>query len=46
MFGDELDEVGSTVTLKYAALDGKQWPAAGAVRIQAGVDNASLVQVG
>ena len=46
LFGDELDETGSTVTLKYAALDGKQWPAAGAVRIQARVDNASLVQVG
>jgi hypothetical protein len=46
LFGDELDQTGSTVTLKYAALDGKQWPAAGAVRIQANVDNASLVQVG
>ena len=46
LFGDELDATGSLVTLKYAALDGQQWPVAGAVRIQAGVDNASLVQVG
>jgi hypothetical protein len=46
LFGDELDQTGSTVTLKYALLDGKQWPAGGAVRVQAHVDNASLVQVG
>jgi hypothetical protein len=47
LFGDELDQGSSTVTLKYAALaGGTTWPAAGAVRIHENVDNSWLIPVG
>jgi hypothetical protein len=46
VFGDELDVGTSAVTLKYAALAGGAWPAAGAVRIHENVDNSWIVPVG
>ena len=47
VFGDELEPIASTVTLKYAAIaGGREWPAAGPVRIHGHVDNSSVVLVG
>jgi hypothetical protein len=47
VFGDEFDGNSARVTLKYAEIaDGKRWPAAGAVRIHANVDDASVFVLG
>jgi hypothetical protein len=47
VFTDELDPVSSQVTLKYAAIaGGKEWPAAGPVRIHGDVDGSSVFLIG
>jgi hypothetical protein len=47
VFTDELDLGNSRVTLKYAAIaGGKEWPAAGPVRIHDNVDGSSVFLVG